>query len=70
MQQLCNSCDEYRDIVIDSDCWSCVWARAEEVTTERIIKLLGTVEGHDAMIIAFEGEPEMKTLIALIKGEK
>lgn len=41
-----------------------------QMEKERIIKLLDTVEGHDAMIIAFEGEPEMKTLIKLIKGEK
>jgi hypothetical protein len=36
---------------------------------ERIIKLLDTVEGHEAMMIAYEGEPEMKTLVKLIKGE-
>lgn len=45
-------------------------AEGERIATERIIKLLDTIEGHDAMIKAYEGEPEMKTLVALIKGEK
>jgi hypothetical protein len=41
----------------------------EWVLLDDVIKLLNTLEGHDAMYNAVEGEPEMKTLIELIKGE-
>lgn len=73
MQQFCNSCDEYRDIVIESDCWSCVWDKAEAATEERIIKLL---EGKKASEIIYTTHPieadcdVIYRLILLIKGEK
>lgn len=41
----------------------------EWVLIDDVIKLLDTVEGHAAMYDAVEGEPKMKTLAELIKGE-
>lgn len=72
MQQFCNSCDEYRDVVIESDCWSCVYDRAVVATEERIIKLLEEMPTkaikteHGSQILSLE----LKDIIALIKGEK
>jgi len=80
MQQFCNSCDEYRDVVIDSDCTSCVWHKAVADTEERIIKLLEEqkaieckkavcetiFDGHDYECLS----EVIDCYIALIKGEK
>ena len=76
MQQFCNSCNEYRDIDIESDCWSCVWDKAEAATEERIIKLLEERLGwvpYGAIGMMKDGQMmsiTVEQLIALIKGEK